>query len=114
MSVLRRHANKPVAPETASTERTPEPPSAITRPQMHRTSTSVAWLGLFTVAVIFAALIVFMLQNTGSVEVSFLWMHGSLPLAMTVLIAGVSAALLTTMVGVARVTQLRRRFRLDH
>ncbi|MGH3678959.1 MAG: LapA family protein [Natronosporangium sp.] len=56
-------------------------------------------------------LIVFLLQNTGSVEVTFLWLHGSLPLAIALLIAAVGAALLTMMVGVARITQLRRRLR---
>jgi uncharacterized integral membrane protein len=56
-------------------------------------------------------LIIFLLQNTSSVEVSFLWLHGRLPLAIALMIAGVGAALLTMVVGVARVTQLRRRFR---
>ncbi|MGW1340616.1 hypothetical protein ACWCOV_06145 [Kribbella sp. NPDC002412] len=34
-------------------------------------------------------LIVILLQNTGSVAVSFLWMDGSVPLAPALLIAGV-------------------------
>jgi uncharacterized integral membrane protein len=49
-----------------------------------------------------------MLQNTRSVEVSFLWMHGALPLAFALLIAGVGAAVLVIVVGAARITQLRR------
>ncbi|TDC41719.1 DUF1049 domain-containing protein [Micromonospora sp. KC213] len=53
------------------------------------------------------ALIVFMLQNTRSAEVSFLWMHEGLPLALGLLIAGVGTALLTMAVGAARITQLR-------
>jgi uncharacterized integral membrane protein len=71
-------------------------------------------MGVCTAAVILVVLIVFMLQNTGSVEASFLWMQGSLPLAMALLIAGVGAALLTMLVAVARITQLRRRFRRSH
>lgn len=55
-----------------------------------------------------------MLQNTGDVEVSFLWMHGSVPLAIALLIAGVAAAILTMSVGAARITQLRRRLRRGH
>jgi uncharacterized integral membrane protein len=78
------------------------------------TRTSAAWLGVCLAAVLLVVLIVFLLQNTNSVEVTFLWMHGRLPLAIALLIAGVGAALLTMIVGVARITQLRRRFRRDH
>lgn len=53
-------------------------------------------------------LIVFMLQNTRSVEVTFLWMHGTLPLALALLITGVGVAILAMVVGGARITQLRR------
>lgn len=77
------------------------------------TRTSAAWLAICTAAVILVVLIVFMLQNTGSVEVSFLWLTGSLPLALALLIAAVGAAILTMIVGVARMTQLRRRIRRD-
>lgn len=50
----------------------------------------------------------FILQNTSSVEVTFLGMHGNLPLAMALLIAAVGASILTMVVGAARITQLRR------
>jgi uncharacterized integral membrane protein len=49
-----------------------------------------------------------MVQNTGSVEVTFLWMHGTVPLALALLIAGVGVAILAMVVGAARITQLRR------
>jgi len=49
-----------------------------------------------------------MLQNTRSVEVTFLWMHGSVPLALALLVAGVGVAIMAMAVGVARTTQLRR------
>jgi uncharacterized integral membrane protein len=49
-----------------------------------------------------------MLQNTRSVEVHFLGMHGNLPLAMALLISAVGAAIVTMVVGAARITQLRR------
>jgi uncharacterized integral membrane protein len=50
-----------------------------------------------------------MLQNTRSVEITFLGMHGTLPLALALLIAGVGAAIIAMVVGTARITQLRRR-----
>jgi uncharacterized integral membrane protein len=39
------------------------------------TRTSAAWIAICTAALTFMVLIVFMLQNTRRVEVSFLWMH---------------------------------------
>jgi uncharacterized integral membrane protein len=69
----------------------------------------VAWAGIWTGTVVFIALIVFMLQNTRSVEIFFLGMHGTLPLAMALLIATVGGILLTLVVGTARITQLRHR-----
>jgi uncharacterized integral membrane protein len=83
------------------------------RPAAH-TRISAVWLGICLAAAVLVVLIIFLLQNTGSVEVSFLWLHGSLPLAIALLIAGVGAALLTMIVGTARITQLRRRFRRTH
>jgi uncharacterized integral membrane protein len=56
-------------------------------------------------------LIVFMLQNTRSVEVSFLSMHGTSPLALILFVAAVGAALVTMLTGAARITQLHRLFR---
>jgi uncharacterized integral membrane protein len=65
-------------------------------------------MGICAVAVVSVALIVFMLQNTRSVEVSFLWLHGTLPLALALLIAAVGSAILTMVVGTARIAQLHR------
>ncbi len=55
----------------------------------------------------FIALIVFMLQNTRSVEIHFVGLHGTLSLAMALLIATVGGILLTLVLGTARITQLR-------
>jgi uncharacterized integral membrane protein len=114
MSILSR---KPKAPAdsaaTAGPQATPEPSEASPAGPVTGTRTSAAWLGICLTAVLLVVLIVFLLQNTNSVEVSFLWMHGRLPLAIALLIAGVGAALLTMIVGVARISQLRRRFRRD-
>jgi uncharacterized integral membrane protein len=73
-----------------------------------RTRTGAAWLGICAAAVALVVLIVFMLQNTGSVEVTFLWMHGRVPLALALLTAGVGVAIAAMAVGEARIGQLRR------
>jgi uncharacterized integral membrane protein len=73
-----------------------------------RTRTGAAWTGIGAAVLSFVVLIVFMLQNTGSVEVHFLWMDGSVPLALALLIAAVGAAIVAMTVGAARIAQLRR------
>ena len=77
-------------------------------PRGSRTATSRAWFGVWVAVAALVVLIVFMLQNTRSVEITFLWMHGSVPLALALLIAGVGAAILAMAVGTARISQLRR------
>ena len=73
-----------VAPPTETTGDTPSP----------HTRTGAAWFGICLAALALVVLIVFMLHNTGTVEVTFLSMHGSLPLASisTVCAANVSTS----------------------
>jgi uncharacterized integral membrane protein len=68
-----------------------------------RSRTGVSWLGMWAIVIVLA---VFMLQNTRPVPVSFLGMHGSLPLALGLLIAAVGGMLVTLVIGIG---QLRRR-----
>lgn len=89
-------------------------PPMTTTNRVPRTRTGAAWFGICAAALLFVVLIVFMLQNTRSVRVDFLWMNGSLPLALALLMAAVGAALMTMVVGAARITQLRRLSRRRH
>jgi uncharacterized integral membrane protein len=76
-----------------------------------RTRASGAWVGICAAVMGGIVLIVFMLQNTRNVEVSFLWLQGSLPLALALFIAAVGAGLVAMVVGTARMSQLRQLFR---
>src|SRR5688572_28540082 len=80
--------------------------SSPTSPQ--RTRISATWFGVCAAALTLVVLIIFMMQNTRSVEVNFLWLHGTVPLALALLIASLGTAVLVTVVGAARITQLRR------
>ena len=113
MSVSHPDRSTPAGQNTAPASATPPvqrgtPPPAEAR-AVSRTRLSTAWVSIWTAAVVFIALIVFMLQNTRSVEVSFMGRHGTLPLAMALLIAAAGGVLLTLVFGTARITQLRRR-----
>ncbi|GAA3383068.1 lipopolysaccharide assembly protein LapA domain-containing protein [Cryptosporangium minutisporangium] len=84
-----------VAPAASATGRVP--PSRI----------GTVWLGICASALLLVVLIVFMLQNTRSTQISFLGWDGDVPLALALLIAAVGAAILTMVVATARITQLR-------
>jgi uncharacterized integral membrane protein len=68
-------------------------------------------VALIAAALIAVLLIIFLLQNTRSTEISFLWMTASTPLAVALLIAAVGSALLTLILGTVRIAQLRRQVR---
>ena len=109
MSVLHRKQDVPAEPSvTAPQDDLATPPVGAGRVRVPRTRTGAAWLGICTAAVVLVVLIVFMLQNTGSVAITFLWMHGSVPLALALLTAGVGVAITAMAVGEARIGQLRR------
>jgi uncharacterized integral membrane protein len=54
------------------------------------------------------ALLVFIFQNLQDVRVSFVTLHASFPLALSLLCAAVASALVVLLLGVARMIQLRR------
>ena len=123
MALLQHPSHPPVDPasppvDTASPPVDASPPTASddvvaspTPRRVPRTRAGAAWFGICIAAATLVVLIVFMLQNTRSVEVNFLWMHGNLPLALGLLIAGVGTAIVVMVIGAFRMTQLRRRSR---
>jgi putative membrane protein len=124
MSVLHRTRRRaaeapPPGPPVPADQPTPrsvpaDMPTSATTSRVPRTRIGAAWFGICAAALTGVVLIVFMLQNTGSVKVSFLWMEGSLPLALALLIAGVGVGILAMVAGTARMTQLRHLFRQRH
>jgi uncharacterized integral membrane protein len=110
MSVLNRTRRAPAEPGTGLPPLARAgPPSASPAGRVPHTRMRAAWLGISAASLTSVVLIVFMLQNTRSVEITFLSMHGTLPLALALLIAAVGVGILFTVIGTARITQLRRR-----
>lgn len=97
-------------PAPAEQLTTPQPaqPAAGSPGRVPRTRAGAAWVALIAAALLAVLLIVFLVQNTHSTEISFLWMTASTPLAVALLIAAVGSALVTLILGTARITQLRR------
>lgn len=73
-----------------------------------RSRAGAAWVGIFVAAIVLVLLIVFMLQNTQSVLISFFNLQATVPLAVALLIAGVGAGLVALVIGSIRIGQLRR------
>jgi uncharacterized integral membrane protein len=74
-----------------------------------RTRISAAWIGVIAGAVVVALLLVFILQNTRSVKVSFFTANGTLPLGVALLLATIGGLLLAGVVASLRIWQLRHR-----
>jgi putative membrane protein len=72
-----------------------------------RTRLSGAWTALVIGILALVAILVFILQNLQSVELSFLAFHGRLPLAVALLFAVVLGAIIVVAFGGARILQLR-------
>ena len=76
-------------------------------PGERRTRLSGAWTAVVVGLVILVVILVFILQNQQSVEVSFLFLSGHLPLAVALLFAMILGALIVVSFGAARILQLR-------
>jgi lipopolysaccharide assembly protein A len=63
--------------------------------------------GLITGAVALIVVMIFIIQNTRAVNISFLGAHLHLSLAVALLLAAVAGALAMAAAGTARITQLR-------
>ena len=105
-------APAPPAPAGQSTPgpRTP-PAQTVGAPAALRSRAGAAWVAACTATLLAVALIIFMIQNTRTVEVTFLGMTGSTSLAIMLLIAAVGGILLTLVLGSARILQLRHAVR---
>ena len=95
-----RRTGPPTAPE--------QPPAApLPQHKIKRTRISGLWVAVAFFAVILLLLLIFILQNGATVHLSYLGMHGHLPLGVALLLAAVSGVLLTMLAGAARISQLR-------
>jgi lipopolysaccharide assembly protein A len=72
-----------------------------------RTRTSRAFVGLVAGAIVLVLLLIFILENTQSVKISFLGASGHVALGIALLLGAVGGALLTGALGAARIAQLR-------
>jgi lipopolysaccharide assembly protein A len=84
---------------------TPEPEEPL--PGERQTRLSGAWTAIVIGLVAMVVILVFILQNQQTVEVTFLFFNGHLPLAVALLFALILGAVIVVAFGAARILQLR-------
>jgi uncharacterized integral membrane protein len=77
--------------------------------QLGRTRISAAWAGVMVGALVLVLVLVFILQNTRSVKVSYFTLAGSMPLGIALLLATIGGLLLAGGIASLRIWQLRHR-----
>jgi lipopolysaccharide assembly protein A len=95
-------AGQPVAGQQAAPG-LPQKPHKVRRTRM-----SSAWVSIVLFAIVLVLLLVFILENSQKVNISFFGVHGHLPLGVAMLFAAVLGVLLIVIPGVGRIIQLRR------
>lgn len=86
-------------------------PSTTTRGEIPRTRTARAHNALIAGAVVLILLLVFILENTQRVKISYFGAGFHMPLGVALLLAAIGGALIVGIFGAARILQLRRRVR---
>jgi lipopolysaccharide assembly protein A len=105
-------------PSTQRSAAAPDPQLDAPPPhKIRHTRMSGLWFAVAVFGVVLLFLLIFILQNGRHVGISYLGMHGNLPLGVALLLAAVCGALLTVLAGAARISQLhavaRRHRRAD-
>ena len=72
-----------------------------------RTRMGGMWFAAVAFAVVLVLLLIFILENSQKVDISFFGAHGHLPLGVALLFAAVLGILLVVIPGTARIIQLR-------
>jgi uncharacterized integral membrane protein len=102
-------AARPAPPAPSQAAPTQAAPSRAAAPSLKPKHTRISglWVAVGFFAVILLLLLIFILQNSRTVDVSYMGAHGHLPLGVALLLAAVCGVLLVVLAGAARISQLR-------
>jgi uncharacterized integral membrane protein len=93
-------------PEPAGT---PAPASGPAAPRPKHSRTGAAWVALIVAAIVFIFLLVFIMQNSGPVQVQYFGFDWTMSLGVAMMFAAVLGALTAGLLGTVRILQLRAR-----
>jgi lipopolysaccharide assembly protein A len=85
----------------------PGPPSVLPQHVVKRTRIGGLWVAAGSFAAVLLLLLIFIAENSRTVDVAFFGGHGHLPLGVALLLAAVLGVLLVAVPGTARIIQLR-------
>jgi lipopolysaccharide assembly protein A len=102
-------------PSAPPPPQTPQPPPAPQPPRRRSAHTRISGLrtGLIAGVLVLIVVMIFIIQNTHAVSISFMGAHLRLSLAVALLLAALAGALIMAAAGTARITQLRQHMRRD-
>jgi uncharacterized integral membrane protein len=95
-------AQPPPSPNETVVEASPRSPTG-------RTRISATWVAVIVAALVLVLLLIFILQNTESVKVSYFSASGTMPLGVALLLAALAGILFAALVASLRIWQLRHR-----
>jgi uncharacterized integral membrane protein len=98
---------QPATTQPATTQPATTQPAAPEHHVVRRTRAGGVWVALALSAIVLLLLLVFILENQQSADISYFGVHGHLPLGVALLLAAVAGALLVVISGSARIMQLR-------
>jgi uncharacterized integral membrane protein len=87
---------------------TPQAAAPVRPHVVHRTRIGGMWVGLGVAAIVLLLLLIFILENSKSVDIGYFGAHGHLPLGVALLLSAVAGALLVLIPGTGRILQLRK------
>ena len=104
-----------VPPPSANGSTPSAPPPPAPQPPRRSAHTRISGLrtGLIGGVLVLIVVLIFIIQNTHAVNISFLGAHVRLSLAVALLLAAIAGALVMAVAGTARITQLRQHMRRD-
>jgi len=80
-------------------------------PPRRHSRAGAAWVALIVAAIVLLFLLIFVVQNSGLVQISYFGFEGTLSLGVAMIFAAIAGALTAGLLGTVRILQLRARAR---
>lgn len=104
---VERPGTRPPVGEAGPLVPTPESTDVPAKRPARSSRVGELWVGLIVTTVLLVLLLIFILQNSQTVQVDYFGLSGRLPLAVAILLGVVAGALLVAIPGTVRILQLR-------
>ena len=88
----------------------PQPQTPV-KPNHRPTRIGAAWVALIVAAIVLIFLLIFIVQNSGPVQIRYFGFEGTVPLGVAMLFAAVAGALTAALLGTVRILQMRKKSR---